>query len=269
MNIELIRKQLFWELYNSVNEYKALKKVDISLISDEMDKLIHSAESCKEMIENKEMSDEDFYKKLNEFAYIKNWDSYDCYNVISMAYDTEFIGTVTINTTMVVSRVETIGRGRELSWWEYTKGISLYILYNSEANIDTKHVYNVKEIQKLIDEKKIVVLEEKEIQLDSDKNYEKEKYKEFKEAYDSYSMNYEFFNENGKFYPYTLKYIRKQLNEEKLNKTYEKHLEHITYEMYDASRLSSMDPAWNKIHQSCEREFNEKGYVKRLSKLKK
>lgn len=106
---------------------------------------------------------------------------------------------------------KTEGNGSDYSWWNEEVGIDFKIIYTKDFDVDYEHFYTAEEIKKLINEKKIVIISREERDLISDEeNYKKEDYQMFDDAFDDYSMQYEFFNEGGKFYKYTLMYIKKK-----------------------------------------------------------
>lgn len=273
MDIELIKKQIYWEFASIVEAYERGEKPNLSHIKYEVETLIHGAESCKEMIDNrKKISDKDFYEMLTEFADIDDWNDYDCYRVIEIACNTKFDGEVTLTTTMQHSVSKREGHGRDFSWWDEAVGVNLKVLYTKDFKFDYEHVYTVSEIKKLIDEKKILVICEEERSLDYEENdYQKEEYQSFDSVYDEYSMEYEFFNEDGKFFPYTLKYIKKQVKNKKLKKLFSKHLEHVNNVINNTTSKSCCNKTtpYNLATEECAKEFEQSGYTKRLKKLNK
>ena len=127
----------------------------------------------------------------------------------------------------------------------------------------------IEEIKKLIDEKKIIIICEEERNLAWDKeDYEEEEYQRFDYAYDDYNMEHSFFSKEGKFYPYTLKYIRSRVNKKELSKLFKEHLEHSNREIYEATHKSSWtEDHFKKVAEEYSQEFKNQGYAKRLKKL--
>lgn len=272
MYIELVRQMLFWEMREAVEKHENGEKADFTEVNQRIEQLLHGAENCQEMINNRrKISDKDFYSMLNEFAYIGDWDDYDCYNVLEMAYNTKFAGYDTINTTMHTTVLETEGHGRDFSWWDEEIGVDFKILYTKDFEVDYEHFYTIEEIKKLIAEKKILIVSEEERSLAwEEDNYKKEKYQRFDYAYDEYNIKHEFFDETGKFYKYTLKYIKKKLNSRQLKKLYSEHLDHVECEVYEATdgRNYGSDSTWAKVAKEYSKEFEKCGYAKRLTRLK-
>ena len=272
MYVELIKQTLFWKMRDAVKKQENYEKVDFTEVNYIIEQLLHGAESCQEMINNRrKISDKDFYSMLNEFAYISDWNDYDCYNVLEMAYNTKFAGYATINTTMHTTIQKTAGHGRDFSWWDEEVGVNFKILYTEDFNVDYEHFYTINEIKKLVAEKKIIIVSERQRNLAWEEyNYKKEKYQAFNYAYNYYSMQYEFFNEGGKFYKYTLKYIKKKLNSRQLKKLFSEHLDHVEGEVYEAtdSRNYDSDSSWAHTAKEYSKEFEKCGYAKRLTRLK-
>ena len=137
MYIELVRQMLFWEMREAVERRENGEKVDFTEVNQRIEQLLHGAENCQEMINNRrKISDKDFYSMLNEFAYIGGWDDYDCYNVLEMAYNTKFAGYATINTTMHATVQKTEGHGRSFDWWDEEIGVNFRILYTEDFEVD-------------------------------------------------------------------------------------------------------------------------------------
>ena len=272
MHIELLKQMIFFEMEEAVEKYENGEKVDFTDMNYKIEQLLRGAESCKTMIDDKsKLSDTDFYSMLNEFAYINEWNDYDCYNVLEMAYNTKFVDEAIIKTTMHTFYQKTEGHRKDFSWWNEEVGIDFKILYTNDFEIDYEHFYSINEIKNLITEKKILIVSEKDRDLALDEsNYKKEKYQAFDYAYDDYNMQYEFFNEDGKFYKYTLKYIKKELNSRQLKKLFSEHLDYVEDEIYEATDCENYgsDSSWINVVKKYSKEFEECGYPIRLNRLK-
>ena len=268
MNVNLNNEQLYCEMKEIVQNYNNGKQVDYKDINSKIEKLLHGSESCIEMINNiNTISDIDFYNKLEEFAHISEWNDDDCYSVIEMAYNIKFVGEDIIKTTMceVIQQFE--GYGDDYSYFDEEIGINLKILYTEDFKIDNNHYYRVEEIEKLINEKKIVVLCEEERDMGLNK-FKKESYHHFESAYDCYSMKYEFFNENGKFFLYTLKYIKEQLSIKKLEELFNEYRKQINFEINEVINGNNLnDKTWSLLAKDYSKEFENDGYALRLKKI--
>lgn len=270
MHIYLIKQTfLSWEMVVALQEYRCGKKIDWNEVNRRMEQLLHGAETCQEMIDNRrKISDKDFYNMLKEFADI-SWFDYDYYNILEIAYNTKFAGDARIKTAMhtVVRKVE--GHGRDYSWWDEEIGIDFQILYTKEFEVDYDHFYTTEEIKQLIAEKKILIISEEERDLAwEENNYKKEEYLRFDCIFDVYSTKDEFFDETGKFYKYTLKYIKKQLNNRKLKNLFAENLEHVEEQIFYNVTSSSGTDNWKYVKKEYSKIYEEKGYAKRLTILK-
>lgn len=270
MNVELDRRMLFWEMKEIDEKSNEGEKIDFTKVNYVMEKLLNGAECCIEMITNRNnLSNKDFYDKLNQFAYISCWDEVDCYKVLELAYDTKFLGETVISTTMHTNVQKKEGHGHDFSWWNEEIGIDLRIIYSKDFNIEYDHFYTVEEIKKLIDEKKVVIISimERDLSL-GEENYKKESYQIFNCAFDDYDMQYEFFNEGGKFYKYTLMYIKEKLTTEKLKELFSNHLKHTNSEVHDIIGTDGYGSDFGfSIASKYSKEFENRGYAKRLKRL--
>lgn len=270
MDIELNEQSAWFEMKEATEKCNNGEKIDFTRVNYIMEQLLYGAECCKEMITNREnLSDEDFYVMLNQFAYVSGWDELDCYNVLEIAYNMKFVDEAVIKTTMHTNVQKTEGNGSDYSWWNEEVGIDFKIIYTKDFDVDYEHFYTAEEIKKLINEKKIVIISREERDLISDEeNYKKEDYQMFDDAFDDYSMQYEFFNEGGKFYKYTLMYIKKQLTAEKLKTLFSNHLEHTSSEVCDIIGDNGNRSDFGVyIAKEYLKEFQNNGYAKRLKKL--
>lgn len=82
MYVYLIYEQIFWEMKDVVERYRKGENLDFSEMNSVMERLIHGAESHKEMITDKrKIGDKEFYDMLREFAYI-TWTEIDSLRVL-------------------------------------------------------------------------------------------------------------------------------------------------------------------------------------------
>ena len=292
MKFELNKTGLYWELYDAAEKYEEDDVLDLSDINSKVLKYISNAETCIDMILNrKRISNEQFYDMLLSFADIYDWDFKDSNNVINLYYNQEFITKdIRIYTTMHQKRRKTEGSGRDISWWTEDVAIILEIRRTKDTIIDESHIYTVEEIQKLIDEKKIVIIREYEMTSKEyydvknnrfmpieNTNFKTEEYHKFDYVYNDYYDRDErvFFNKDKQFYPYTLKYIRKIANKRKLLKLYKEYLEFINdsiFEVtndkqYERDEYGGGDESFKIVTEKYNKQFNKQGYAKRLKKL--
>lgn len=85
MKIDLDLQFLYWSFRQVVDNYTETKNIDFTPINVNIEKLVSGAEACKCIIDNKELSDEEFYKMLLKFTFISSWDEYDYKRVLKLA----------------------------------------------------------------------------------------------------------------------------------------------------------------------------------------
>ena len=267
MNVELKERILYWEVEGIGNDFDDSEKIDFSEINSGVEEIIDGAEACLKMIsDRKKLTNKEFYDLLLKFAFISNWNTYDCYKVLELAYNMNFVGDTVIKTTMHAIHQKTEGHGRSFSWWNEEVRINFKVAYTKDFKVDYEHAYSVDELRRLIDEKKILIISERSSDCD-EKNYKKEKYQRFDKPYDDYSWKNDFFGETGKYYPYTLRYIRSKLNKEKFLKLFKGHLENANKEIYEATHEECWDKSYKKAIKAFSAEFEQQGYAKKLTKL--
>ena len=64
MKIDLDLQHLYWSFRQTVDNYTETKNIDFTPINVNIEKFVSGAEACKCIIDNKELSDEEFYDML-------------------------------------------------------------------------------------------------------------------------------------------------------------------------------------------------------------
>jgi len=276
MNIDSFNGSIYWNLKEIVESYEKEGKIDFGEIDIEIEEMLYSLEDCLLMINCAEkISDVNYYNMLKGFAYISNWSDYDYYRVIEIANNQTYKAIGTIMTTMHSKYIKNEGRGRDFGYYNVETGINFRILYTEDAKIDFGHFYTIEEITRLIEEKRIVIICEEERNLSYDDEYVVEEYYAFDCVFNdnvsrtiSEINNYEFFHKDGKFYEYTLKYIKQTVDRKELLKIFKEYLGHVNGEINSVIKAYyGNDGAWGIVCGECTKEFNDKGYVKRLQRL--
>ena len=270
MDIDILESTLSDDFDDVVDALYSEEEADYKNVMESADKLLSRTENSKKLLNTtRKMSPLEFYNYLRRFAKITVWTERDCMNVLSMVHGIDFIGTDVIKTSMTKEIIATEGHGHDFSWWDEEIGINYKILYTSKFNLDTDKIYTPNDIFRLISEKKIVLVGEKERSLDDDPEFEKEQYKEFELAYDTEksSILHEFLSKDGKYFDYTLRYIKKQVNKNKLKELYDKQLELTNLEFERVYNPGDEFKGVDEASRTCAKQFKLKGYNKRLYNL--
>ena len=85
MKIDLDLQHLYWSFRQTVDNYTETKNIDFTPINVNIEKFVSGAEACKCIIDNKELSEEEFYDMLLKFAFVSSWDEYDYRDVLNLA----------------------------------------------------------------------------------------------------------------------------------------------------------------------------------------
>lgn len=230
-------------------------------------KLFRSLDSCKDILLNHEtLSDLDFYNRLSDFMDIR-LDYWDYYHIVEKAYDIKFKGEATLPTTMHKIVTKTEGQGRTFDYWTEEIGVDLIVFYQKDFLIESNHVYSVDELHQLISDKKIVVVSEEERDLCMDCDfYNVEDYKKFDIIFDNYSREDMQFSEKEKFFPYTINYIREQVNIKNLEEKYCFLLHSTFYDLYN-SLIDFRDNYYYSVIEQFNMENHDNNYSKILNRL--
>lgn len=145
MEFELYESLAGWEMPEIIKEYRETKKINISYFKYVFNLLLEKAEIAKELLENGEtLTDEEYYEKLKEF--MRFYYSFNDYSKIVMMYFNakgfNLTKTDIIRTTMHIDK---------------KTAINYHVFCTEDVNIAPYHAYTISELQKLIDDKKIVL----------------------------------------------------------------------------------------------------------------
>ena len=81
-------------------------------------------------------------------------------------------------------------------------------------------------------------------------------------------MERDFFAENGKYFLYTLKYIKEKINTKSLKKFYNSHLRHLNAVNEELTNESwHTEKEYQSVARECKKVFEQSGYMKRIKKL--
>lgn len=182
--------------------------VELNVLSNNdinIEKVFNDAENCLQLIiGGNNLSDEEYCTSVSKFASISDWNEHDYYNVIELVSNQKFEGVGTIMTTMLITQNK-YGCDNEQS-------VNLKVLYAEGVEIFGTR-YTIEEIQKMLREKKIVIIDEElsDIVL---KDFVPQEYYRFEHAYNN--KVHDFFEKNGKYYPFTLKYVSRKFDKKVL-----------------------------------------------------
>ena len=254
MNISLKCRDLFWEIEESIMNYYDCNKNNFAKINAGVEELIAGAEACLKLVQDNNLSNEEFYNLLLKFAYIDNWTTEDYYHVIALSNNIKVSSVDIIKTTM--------HKNNEI-------GINFKILSSDDFINNHEYFYSIDTIKKLIKNKKIILISEEErIIINSKDEYNPEEYVSFALSFNKDSIKKDFFTKNGKYYGFTLKYIRNSLNKKKLLELYRTHLMHTNCEI-DAitNKKSWNDDNFKRLVKEYKSQYKKKDYNSRLTKL--
>ena len=186
MNAEISRVSLIEDIYayagrqtNSENAEEFKKQVisHISKIKNVVDADIEN------------LSDEDFFKLLVS-VYSIGLDMDDYLELFSKKYNKNYTWVTEIPTTMTFTGRATEGHGRSFDWWEQLYQVQYVAAISDDMEFDYNKVYSKKEIEKLVSDKTIILLEQK------DKPINK-RYEDFKEeSFQYFPIDFDF-DQNG------------------------------------------------------------------------
>lgn len=229
-------------------------------------------ELIKEYLENAESIDEiiKFRKKMNDEEFIEKLEMIACFDICM--YDIS--RTLKRNGTNFDNIYEKVPT---------TTIYDLTIFANNNFEYEYLHNYSIDEIKKLVDNGDIIIVEEymtSLFKLGLESKNRNEKCKTFNpilksvkgDTYDDRECLDDYFTKNDDFYyKVFINYVRSQVKTSWLKKELEKYINEIslgveTMQEQSNNKIESVER--REVIKSCLDNFEEKGYVKRLEKLK-
>lgn len=252
MNIEFHRPNVYDIFFNNLTRSSSYIK---HLLRDDIQNVLKNVEIAEQLTGESatSLSDEEYTKMLYSICSISLTEQ-DYLKILSQALGNTFVSYTTIETTMTRNITATEGRGNSFDYWNEEVGTEFDIAYAQNANIDTEHSYSVEELKKLIAEKRIVLLKEKDVH---DSLPEKaEEYESF-ETLDLFTIPY------GKHFPdIYYKYIRENINGAKIKKALKSYLKVFENEMHEIIGFCSPalyeQKVTDHVHEDLARDENLK-----------
>ncbi len=186
MTAELNRVSLIEDTYAYVS-----RKSDSENAEEFKKQVISHISKIKNVIDAdiENLSDEDFLKLLAS-VYSIYLDIDDYLELFSRKYNKKYTCVIEIPTTMTFTDSATEGHGKSFDWWEQLYQVVLVAAISDDMDFDHNKVYSKKEIEKLVLEKTIILLEQKNKPMEEEnENFRKEPFQYFPIDFD--------FTENG------------------------------------------------------------------------
>lgn len=183
--------------------------------------------------ETNTLSDEEFINLLKSVCDI-SFNKSDILEVLSIAYNKNFTNYQTIYTTMISTVVETEGHGHSFDWWEEDVRTIYKVACEEDFQVDPDKTYSIKELQDLLDNKKIVIVKENAIELE-EYIENKEEYKQFK-ILDSST----FLKKESEFFLSAIKYIKSYITKEKITSRLIRHIEKLEEDIEELEYASQV-----------------------------
>ena len=174
-----------------------------------------------------------------------------------------------IGTFMTFTDTASEGRGRHFDWWEQLYQIKYLVAVSEDCNIPYDTKFSKKDIQKMINNKRIVIVDTKAEVLDGEPDFEKETAQNFP----SMKLNFtrEMFGDIlGSIYkddnfPIVISMLRKIFTKKRILKDMQEYLEELQDQIEDIISYPNHDYPYNEISKLCNNWF-EKSEEKQIYK---
>lgn len=166
------------------------------------------------------------------------------------------MGYTAIETTMIRKVIKNEGRGKNFSWWYDDAQTNLVIAYTADVTLEEGHKYSIKEITNMIKENKIIVLGEKDLDLQFEEIIadNKEEYYNFEKCKIG-----NIFSSESKFYSQAIKFLRERFTIKKILTDLELFIIDFQEELEEIVNSSDMDL------NLCLEELNKLGLMNEIS----
>ncbi len=186
--------------------------------------------------------DEDYFKLLSSLFYI-TFDLEDCLDFFSKHYAKSFDRVEHILTTMSFCSIATEGRKKSFDWWEQLYQTEFVVAVASDTKLLQNHAYPKSSLKKMIEEKRIVLLQCNSKPIDFLNNVS-----ESYEHFDVFNCNEVLHNHN-----FVTSLLRKKVSKRQILLNAEALLVELQQEIQDVfemefvisySNISSLCKAW-------------------------
>ena len=213
------------------------------------------------------MSNEEYYNLIKNIYNISLEDE-DYLKIISKKMNKKCTRFSTINTTMTFTDVATEGRGRSFDYWDQLYQIKYEVAEFKDCKLKFNETLPKDKLRKMIDKKKIILIEMNTIPIDDEPNFIKEDIEEF--PIQKKFRGYEIENSEKEEFDIIVNLLKKEITKKKLLKDIKSYINELKDEIKYAISLVSVshNPYYN-ISKLCNEWYNsseEKEELKELSK---
>lgn len=170
------------KLYNNINfgNIYFTKKTDEKMLNlfkkhvkkhlDNMDKFINFSKI--------NLSDEELYDLICDTCKIC-FEEEDYLKYISKMNNKVYNRFVEVATRMTFRDMVREGHGRDFSWWDELYQVKYIVAVSEEVDIDCNYTFSKNELQKMIEDKSIVIVDDNNVVICDKPNFEREKVSRF------------------------------------------------------------------------------------------
>lgn len=213
--------------------------------------------------ESNTLSDEEFLNILKNVSDI-SFNKSDILEILSISYNKNFTNYQTIYTSMVSTTIETEGHGHSFDWWEEEVRTIYKVACEEDFQVDPDKSYSIKELQDLLDNKKIVIVKENAIELEEELE-NNEEYKHFEVI-----NSLDFFHPESEFFLATIKYIKSYITKEKITSRLIRYVEKLEEDIEELEYISQRNIYLDeKTASTITPILNNINYFDRLETIKK
>ena len=195
------------------------------------------------------------------------FDDNDCLKVLSQKYNKKYNRFVEFGTYMTFSAIKHWKEGKSTEYENVLYQIRYIAAVSSDVELEDGDILRKSDIKKMIDEKNIILIKEREKQLEKDLNVN-EKYEKIT-LHDSGDLSYEYedVKNNNDLLNIIISMLMKKITIKKLERNIEKYIQILNEEIEEVLSDLSNTPIFKDLYSFCNEWYEFSGKKEQIKKL--
>ena len=195
------------------------------------------------------------------------FDDNDCLKVLSQKYNKKYNRFVEFGTYMTFPATKHWKEGKSTEYENVLYQIRYIAAVSSDVELDGDDILSIRDIKKMIDEKNIILIKEREKQLEKDLNVN-EQYEKIT-LHDSGDLSYEYedVKNNNDLLNIIISMLMKKITIKKLERDIEKYIQILNEEIEEVLSNLSKTPIFKNLYSFCNEWYEMSGKKEQIKKL--
>lgn len=195
------------------------------------------------------------------------FDDNDCLKVLSQKYNKKYNRFVEFGTYMTFPVTKHWKEGKSTEYENVLYQIRYIAAVSSDVELDGDDILSIRDIKRMIDEKNIILIKEREKQLEKDLNVN-EKYEKIS-LHDSGDLSYQYedVKNNNNLLNIIISMLMKKITIKKLDRDIEKYIQILNEEIEEVLSNLSKTPIFKNLYSFCNEWYENSGKKAQIKKL--